>query len=428
MTGSEQHLPKRGVLVGRLAIASAVNQFGNWIADVALAVLVFSRTGSELATTALFVSLGVVPALLGPPLAARVEVIPARRALPAIHVAEAVVFVALSILASHFSLPAILALGVIDGALAIAASAMTRAATAASLASGEALRQGNAIINMGTSFGGAAGPAVGGVIVAALGSGPALLVDAGTFVLVAVILATTRGLRVVPNEAQNWKGRLRLGLAETRARPALRGLMLGFSGSMLLFTTVIPIEVAYVTRTLHGNATAYGLFLGAWGVGTVLGSLAYAGALRARLLLLLAVSTVVLGAGYAGIALAGGLLIACAFSTIGGIGNGGFSPAIVTSIQQSVPQSSQATVMALFKSMDLMVPGLGFLLGGVIATLSSPRVTYAVAAAGIIPMLLVVLTLPRASMEQGAAELGTALEGDQAGEEASPALVAADDS
>jgi len=71
-------------------------------------------------------------------------------------------------------------------ALAIAASALSRGATASLLLADDALRRGNAILNMGFTIGGAAGPALAGVVVAARGPGAALWLDAVSFLAVAV--------------------------------------------------------------------------------------------------------------------------------------------------------------------------------------------------------------------------------------------------
>ena len=100
--------------------------------------------------------------MLGPPLAARVEVIRVRRILPTLYLAEGLIFAAIAVLATHFSLPGVLVLGAIDGTLSIAAGALTRGATAALFKDPQTLRRGNAILNMGFSAGGAIGPAIAG--------------------------------------------------------------------------------------------------------------------------------------------------------------------------------------------------------------------------------------------------------------------------
>jgi MFS family permease len=368
---------------------------------VALAVLVFDQTRSALATAAVFLALRFLPAVLGPLLTSRVEVVDARRVLPAIHLAEAVIFAGLAWLATHFSLPAVLALCVLDGALAIAAAALTRGATAVLLNAQGTLRRGNAILNMGFTTGGALGPLLAGVLIAALGPAPALLVDAGTFLVVAAILATARGLRLERDPAANATGRLKAGLHEAWTRPAVRRLLAAQALALIFFTAVVPIEVVYAKQTLHTGDAGYGALLAAWGVGMVLGGALFAAAGRVRLLIVLGVSTFAIGVGYAGIAVAPGLLVACAFSVVGGVGNGAQWIAVVTAIQQSISLSAQNAVMALHGAFDQVMPAIGFLCGGVLATIGSPRLTYAGAAVGVMFALLIILW--RAPVDAGAA-------------------------
>ena len=56
--------PLRRPLFRRLATTYAVNELGDWMGIVALSVLVFERTGSALAMTALFLGTRFLPALL----------------------------------------------------------------------------------------------------------------------------------------------------------------------------------------------------------------------------------------------------------------------------------------------------------------------------------------------------------------------------
>ena len=66
----------------RLAASYTLNELGWGFGTVALAVLVFDRTGSALATTALFLGTAFLPALLAPALTARLDRLAVRRALP----------------------------------------------------------------------------------------------------------------------------------------------------------------------------------------------------------------------------------------------------------------------------------------------------------------------------------------------------------
>jgi MFS family permease len=388
ISSATQRSPLRLATFRRLATAYTINELGNWVGDVALAVLVFDRTGSALATAALFLALRFLPALLGPLLTSRIEVYDARRVLPTIHLAEGLIFLVLAWVATHFSLPAVLAVGALDGALAIAASALSRGATASLLLADDALRRGNAILNMGFSIGGALGPALAGILVSTLGPSAALLVDAGTFGVVALILATARGVRIERSDEASWAARLRSGLSDAWKRPAVRRLLVAQAFALIFFTLVIPIEVVYAKRSLHAGDAGYGALLGSWGAGMVLGSIVFAVAGRLRILLVIAISTLLIGAGYAGISVSHTLLLACVFSGLGGVGNGAQWIAVVTAVQQSVAATAQSSVMALIGAINQVMPGVGFLLGGVITTVASPRTAYAVAACGVLAVVL----------------------------------------
>ena len=188
----------------QLASAYTVNELGNWVGEIALAILVYDQTGSPLATAGLFLGMQFVPSLIAQGIIARLEVVGTRAVLPALYIGEAAVFVALAATVDNFSLALVIALAVLDGTLAIAARTFTRASAAAVLSPSGQLREGNAIINVGFTAAGAAGPAIAGVVVAALGVQTALLIDAGSFVAVAAVLAATGSLPQVRGEARAW--------------------------------------------------------------------------------------------------------------------------------------------------------------------------------------------------------------------------------
>src|SRR4051794_34720874 len=81
-----------------LAGGYSINELGNWLGDIALAVLVFDETHSPLATALLFVGTRFAPALLAPAIVARVEALRPRMSLPLLYGADAIVFAALAII------------------------------------------------------------------------------------------------------------------------------------------------------------------------------------------------------------------------------------------------------------------------------------------------------------------------------------------
>ena len=142
-----------------------------------------------------------------------------RVALPLLYAAEAVAFAILALLVDDFVLVAVLALATLDGSLASAARALTRAAAAAALAPAGQLREGNALLNIAFTVGAAGGPAIAGVVVAGAGIETALLADAVSFLAVAVVLAVARAAASRRARAANRLGRAPAPRARVRARP-----------------------------------------------------------------------------------------------------------------------------------------------------------------------------------------------------------------
>jgi MFS family permease len=369
-----------------LAGSYAVNELGDNLGAIALALLVLDRTGSALATTALFLASRFLPALVAPALTAALDGRPVGRVLPALYVVEAAAFAALALLVDAFWLPLVLVLAFVDGTLALTGRGLSRAAVAAVLQPAGLLREGNAIINAAFAITVAAGPALGGLLVATSGAAFALWLDAASFVAVAVLLHLRRdALPVAPHEERaRWTTRLREGLAYVRTHPVARRLVTGEGAAIVFFTLIVPIEVVYVDQELDGGPLAYGLLLGAWGLGIVIGSAVFARARRMSATTLIVGSTATVAVGYAGLALAPTLALACAASVVGGTGNGVQWVSVVTALQEVVTDDLQARVTGLLESVAAAAPGLGFLVGGVLTETLSARAAYAVAAAGVL--------------------------------------------
>jgi MFS family permease len=104
--------------------------------------------------------------------------------------------------------------------------------------------------------------------------------------------------------------------------------------------------------------------------------------------LLLFFSTVAIGIGYLGMAAAQTLAIACAASVLGGAGNGVQWVAVVSAVQELTIRSMQARVIGTLESVASATPGIGYLLGGVIASAWDPRATFLVAGIGVIAIVL----------------------------------------
>jgi MFS family permease len=357
---------------------------------IALSVLVFDRTDSALATAGLFLGTRFLPALLAPILVARAERPPPRFALPVIYCGEAAAFAGLALLASHFSLAGVIALATVDGALALTGRSLTRAVVAAELEPTGELRAGNALLNVAFTGGAALGPGLAGLVVAGFGVQTALLLDAASFYVIACILLTAGPMPRAEPEGGRMRDRVRAGIAYIRERAVLKRLLLAQGAAFIFFAAVIPVEVVYAKETLGASDSGYGLMLASWGLGMVLGSLVFAAVRRASLALLLFVSTLAVGAGYLGLAAAPNLALACAASILGGTGNGVQWVSTISAVQEMTVAGMQARVMSVLESIGAAMPGLGFILGGVIAATATPRTAFLIAGIGVFAIVALV--------------------------------------
>jgi MFS family permease len=360
----------------RLAGALTLAELGETLASIALAVVVFGRSGSVLATGAFFVAARLGPALMSQPLAAFIDRRAGRRGLALCFLAEAVLF---AVLAAPLPVAVLVLVPLATGTLAVCCRSVTRAEAAVRLTRVDQLRSGNSILNIGFAVAGTAGAAAGGALAAVTSPSVPLFAAAACFVLGAVLVAGTPRARP-ESEAGNAISHLREGWAYARSDRAAMMLIAVQTAALLAFMLVIPIEVVYAERDLDAGPGGYGALLATWGAGIIIGGILFARA-RSPLTKLAGAASLAVAAGYAGLALAPGLVVACLASLFGGIGNGVQWVAVMTALQQRVPEALQVRVVGLLDAGAQLAPGLGFALGSVLTALLSARATYAIAAA-----------------------------------------------
>jgi MFS family permease len=378
----------------RLLASYTVNELGDSIGIVALAVLVYDRTQAVAPTAAFFIAAKFLPALVAPALTARLDQASLRRSLPTLYVIEAATFATLALIADgDFLLPLVLALALLDGALAITGRGLTRGAVAAVLQPAGLLKEGNALMNIGFAVASVGGAALAGLLISEFGLATALLVDAASFATIAAILALTRDLPRVSLERAPWRERFGAGMRFARHVPQVRLLLVGQALALVLFTLIVPIEVIYAKESLGASDAGFGILLASWGAGIVIGSLVYLVVKQRSAFGLIVISTALIGAAYLGMATAETLFVACLISVVGGAGNGVQWIAVVTTLQEMTPIDYQARIMGLLEALGAAMPGIGYLIGGALVALGSPRTAYAFAGAGVLLLVLIALVL-----------------------------------
>ena len=184
-----------------------------------------------------------------------------------------------------------------------------------------------------------------------------------------------------------------------RERPAVRRLLIAITFIPRWARFAVPIEVVFAQTTLHAGSSGYGLLLTSWGFGNDR---------RRRLLRARSRHPPDADARYqehcsspsatAVWRLSPTLAVACAFSCVGGTGNGAAWVAAVTAFQERIPLTTQSTVMSVFFALNYLMPAVGFVIGGVVTTMSSPRVAYAAAAVGTVMAVAVFARFARSTV------------------------------
>src|SRR4051812_42242504 len=157
-----------------VAFAYSAGQAADWLVEVALALAVFDRTGSALASALVFVALRVVP----------VGVLPlaVTRTLASLAALRAGAILCLALGLNALPVWALLGFGLLDGAGSLAGRAGSRAAVVRLMGDPECVRAGNAVLNFAFALAAACVPLAAGL----LGPRPALVL-AGSLVAVAAV-------------------------------------------------------------------------------------------------------------------------------------------------------------------------------------------------------------------------------------------------
>lgn len=172
-----------------LAAASAASNTGNWAASVALALVVFAKTGSTVWLSASFLFTQVPSALVAPLSGMMADRLDRKRIMITCDLLGAAVYLGMAVTGQP------LLLIVLGSVAALLHAPFGPAAQAAvpNLAGEADLSWANGTLAAASNVGQLAGPAVGGVLYAAVGAGPAFAANAVSFAISATLIAVVRG-------------------------------------------------------------------------------------------------------------------------------------------------------------------------------------------------------------------------------------------
>ena len=380
----------RNVRFRRLWIGQGVSFVGDAVSTVALVIMIVQISGSASAVGGALVA-RLLPTLASPLAGVFADRLDRRAVLVTSDVVRAVLVFGLVFAES---LATIYVLVFLMGLGRTIFYPTIRAAFPSVVGSGD-LARANALVSGTFSVSETLGPALGGLLVATVGVEAAFVLDAATYLVSAAFLVRIP-LPRAPREGGAAFGReLRAGLGYLAGARVPLALVLGAFLTMLTINTTIPAEVFLAKETFGTGDFGYGLLVGLYGGGMVLGS-ALIGTLgnRARLLPLYFLSLLVSVLALAATGLSPTFALALVALTVLGVANGIDNVTTDTVLQKRVPDELLGRVFSVRYLSYGAGEALAYPAGGLLVDAAGPRFTYlfagvATAAAGLFVLLIV---------------------------------------
>jgi MFS family permease len=403
---------------GALCTARTVSFLGDTLSLVALLLYVADQTGQALAVAALLLVGDVLPALLGPLAGALADRYDLRRIMIGCELAQ----VGLTVLLALW-LPSLPVLLVLVAARALAAQVFAPASRTAvgRLVEPAALPGANAALGLGTNGAEALGPLLAAVLLPLLGVRGVLLLDAGTFVVSALLLARLPALRRAGAadgdgaggalEAPAGLGRAtRDGLAYLLRARVARAVVLG-TFAVVACNGIDDVALVFLNRDVLGggdsaiavllSAVGIGLLAGYWllgrpalsrlsggtASGTAGGAAADGGAAMTRaatgrLAVLMLGGWAVSSAGNLLTGLSWAVAVAFGLQAVRGLGIAAMDVGGTTLLQRTVPAAMQGRVFGAFNGAIGVAAGLSYAGGALLLDATSARATFLIAGGG----------------------------------------------
>jgi MFS family permease len=134
------------------------------------------------------------------------------------------------------------------------------------------LQAANGLMYLTLSIGGIVGPAVGGLLVATVGAGWAIIGDALSFAVSGVLLARIQPLGHAPRPRESFWHELAGGWREVRSRTWLWASIVDFAAFQMIYLATIMVLGPLVAKQSLGGAGAWAAILVAFSFGTLIGN------------------------------------------------------------------------------------------------------------------------------------------------------------
>jgi MFS family permease len=256
--------------VRRFALARLISITGSAAAYTALMFEIYDRTGSAAWLAASLLVTEGLTGVVAPLTSILGDRFDRRRVMIWSDVAAAACFVGMSVA----PIPGPLVFVALLSAFAEAPFWPASGAAIPNLVPEDQVSWANSLIAVGRNLGVMLGPAVGGLLLAVVGAPAVFLINAVSFVISALLVVSVRGATFSGDRSDEEEHRgLAAGFRFLWREPVLRLLAIGWVVFVLGVGMAMVGDVPLV-EVFDKGAGAYGVMIGLWGAGSVLGSLA----------------------------------------------------------------------------------------------------------------------------------------------------------
>ncbi len=247
----------------------------------------------------------------------------------------------------------------------------------------------NALMQGTQQLTGLLGPAIAGLVIAAVQTGPAFAVDAVSFAVAAVVLVAVRGGRRTPASPPE-AGTTATGPVD--AGHHRRGNLLCVAGSgdpvpagagrrvQLRLHRTGNVGIAWIADNRFGGSADFGILLSSWGAGALVGAVV-AGSIRhvPNLGWITMGIGAVLGVGLAAIGVAPSMPVTLAVLVTIGLGVGFINVRVIAWVQARVPDTMIGRVMSLVTFGSQALAPVSLALAGAVIDFGAVSAMFAVA-------------------------------------------------
>jgi MFS family permease len=373
----------------RLWIGQGTSFLGDAVSMVALVVLVDQVTGSASAVGGALIA-RLLPTLASPLAGVLADRLDRRLVLVASDLARAGLVVGL-VFATN--LATIYVLVFFTGLARTIFNPTVRAAFPSVVGGGD-LTRANALIGGTFSVSETVSPALGGLLVATMGVDAAFVLDSATYLASAVLLSLIPLPRPQREEDDaGFREDLKSGFAYLASSRVPLAIVLGAFLTVLTVNITIPAEIFLAKETFDAGDAGFGLLVGLYGGGMVLGSaLMVALGDRVRLLPIYFLGVFAMALALVGTGLSPTFGLALGALVVAGVANGTENVTTDTILQKRVPEAFLGRVFSVrflgFSVGEILAYGMG---GAIVDASSGAQFTYLLAGAATAAAGLVIL-------------------------------------